>query len=160
MDMFLVRRWVALTVLGEGAAKENEVMDMEYERNEALTRIRQFLADSRRNDETTCQTAGRLGIFCRGYDKWTTDALKAQYPWLAQKLPRNATRAQLLKLIVAWDAAREEVLHAPTTCDAKSIDHDGCLGFDRFKNENLKRMFPQLFRSEDQIVDSQEVRVQ
>ena len=125
---------------------------MEYSRQEALNRIRNLLASERKNDETTCQTAGRLGIFCRGYDKWTTDALKAQYPWLARKLPRSATREQLLKLIVAWDSAREEVLHAPTTCDAKSMDHDGCLGFDRFNNENLRRMFPQLFDPADKIV--------
>ncbi len=125
---------------------------MEYKRDEALKRIREFLVANRKNEETTCQTAARLGIFCRGYDKWSLESLKQQYPWLAKKLPATAGRDELLKLVVAWDGARMEVLHVDTTCDAKQIDQDGCLGFNRFHNENLKRMFPQLFKSEDKIV--------
>jgi len=130
-----------------------EVKNMEYKRQDALNRIRKLLAENRKDDETTCQTAGRLGIFCRGYDKWTTESLKKQYPWLAKKLPSNAPREEVLKLVVAWDSAREEALHVPTTCDAKTLDHDGCLGFERFNNENLKRMFPQLFKPEDKIIE-------
>ncbi len=125
---------------------------MQYQREEALDRIRQFLVESRLGDETTCQTAGRLGIFCRGYEKWSTESLRREYSWLARKLSPNATREELMKLIVAWDKAREEVLHVSTTCDAKSIDRDGCLGFERFSNENLKRMFPQLFKDQDEII--------
>ena len=124
---------------------------MKYNRTEALDRIRAFLVAKRREDEITCQTAARLGIFCRGYDKWTTSQLREQYPWLAQRLPADTPREELLKLIVAWDNARMLVHRVGTTCDAKTIDHDGCLGFDRFGNEQLKRLFPQLFLPEDQI---------
>jgi hypothetical protein len=124
---------------------------MRYTREEALNRIRKFLAASRKGDETTCQTAGRLGIFCRGYDKWSTQSLRDLYPWLAKKLPARASREELLKLIVAWDGARMLALNVETTCDAHSFDQDGCLGFDRFTDENLKRMFPKLFKPDDEI---------
>ena len=124
---------------------------MHYSRQEALQRIREFLVVKRREDETTCQTAARLGIFCQGYDKWPTDQLREQYPWLAQRLPATTPREELLKLIVAWDGARMLVHRVSTTCDAKAIDHDGCLGFDRFGNDQLKRLFPQLFNPEDSI---------
>ena len=114
-------------------------------------RVRDFLQSNRGEDETTCQTAARLGIFCRGYQRWTTEELRGQYPWLAKRLPPDVSREELLKLIVAWDGARMLAQKAPTTCDAKGMDHDGCLGFDQFNNEALKRLFPQLFQREDEI---------
>ena len=60
-------------------------------------------------------------------------------------------REEFLKLITAWDGARMLVHRVSTTCDAKAIDHDGCLGFDRFSNTQLKRMFPLVFKPEDEI---------
>ncbi len=124
---------------------------MNYTRDEALTKIRAFLVANRREDETTCQTAARCGLFCHGYDQWSTAQLRQRYPWLSQKLPADTTREELLKLIVAWDGARMLVHKTDTTCDAKSLDHEGCLGFDRLTNDHLKRLFPQLFQPEDVI---------
>jgi hypothetical protein len=124
---------------------------MKYSREEALSRIREFLVRSTRDDETTCQAAARLGVFCHGYDRWTIEQLRQLYPWLAKKMPATTSREEFMKLIVAWDGARQLVTKAPTTCDAKAMDHEGCLGFDRFNNEQLKRMFPQLFTADDEI---------
>ena len=126
---------------------------MRYTREQSLARIRQFLIESARADETTCQTAARLGVFCHGYDKWTIEQLRDLYPWLARRMPADTPREEFLKLVVAWDGARQLVHKSATTCDAKSLDHEGCLGFDRFSNANLKRMFPQLFNTEDEITD-------
>ncbi len=124
---------------------------MRYTREEALKKIRNFLVSQTRPDETTCQAAARLGVFCQGYDHWTVEQLRRMYPWLAKRMPPDTPREEFLKLIVAWDSARQLVHKAPTTCDAKAMDHEGCLGFDRFDNRHLKRMFPQLFRAEDEI---------
>ena len=124
---------------------------MKYTREEALQRIRQFLAANTRDEETTCQAAARLGIFCRGFDQWDVEHLRTLYPWLAKKMPANTSKAEFLKLVVAWDNARALVHKAPTTCDALAIDHDACLGFDRFANDQLQQMFPQLFASDDSI---------
>ncbi len=124
---------------------------MKYSREEALKRIRDFLVENRRDDETTCQTAARLGIFCHGYDQWSVPELRELYPWLAKKMPTDTPREEFLKLITAWDGARMLVHRVSTTCDAKAMDHDGCLGFDRFSNTQLKRMFPQVFKAEDDI---------
>ena len=132
-------------------AQGSEVSEMKYTREEALKRIREYLASSTRDDETTCQAAARLGIFCHGYDKWTLEQLRQLYLWLAKKCRGRHPREEFLKLIVAWHGARMLVHNPPTTCDAKSVDHEGCLGFDRFSNTQLKRMFPQLFVSEDEI---------
>jgi len=125
---------------------------MQYNREQALQRIREFLVNQTRPDETTCQTAARLGVFCHGYERWTTEQLRHLYPWLAKKMPAATPRDEFLKLIVAWDSGRQLVHNAPTTCDVKAMDHEGCLGFDRFSNDQLKRMFPQLFVADDQIV--------
>jgi hypothetical protein len=124
---------------------------MRYSREEAITRIRDFLVANTRADETTCQTSARLGIFCHGYDQWTVQELRELYPWLARKMPAETPREEFLKLITAWDGARMLVHRVSTTCDAKAMDHDGCLGFDRFSNTQLKRMFPQVFKEEDEI---------
>jgi hypothetical protein len=124
---------------------------MQYTRTEALEKIRAFLLEKRREDETTCQTAARLGIFCHGYDQWNDAQLREQYPWLAQRMPPDTPREELLKLIIAWDGARALVHRVATTCDAKQIDHDGCLGFSRFSDERLKKLFPQLFAAADVI---------
>ncbi|HTS17746.1 MAG TPA: hypothetical protein VMP11_09255 [Verrucomicrobiae bacterium] len=124
---------------------------MNYTRDEALTKIREFLAASTRPDETTCQAAARLGFFCHGYDQWGTEQLRQMYPWLAKKMPADTPREEFLKLIIAWDGARTLARKSPTTCDAKATDHEGCLGFDRFSNHHLKRMFPTLFRPDDEI---------
>lgn len=124
---------------------------MKYSRDEALNKIRQYLVTNTREDETTCQTAARMGVFCHGYDKWTTEQLRQLYPWLAKKMPPETPREEFLKLIVAWDSARQLVNKTPTTCDTKALDHEGCLGFDRFSNQQLKRMFPQVFQPDDEI---------
>ncbi len=42
-------------------------------------------------------------------------------------------------------------MRCPKCGQALARDHDACLGFDRFGNEHLKRMFPQLFKAEDEI---------
>ncbi|HUK83468.1 MAG TPA: hypothetical protein VLZ12_12655 [Verrucomicrobiae bacterium] len=124
---------------------------MKYTREDALKRIREFLVSSTRDDETTCQAAARLGVFCHGYDRWSLEQLRRLYPWLAKKMPADTPREEFLKLITAWDGARMLVHKSPTTCDAKASDHEGCLGFDRFNNAQLKRMFPQLFQADDEI---------
>jgi hypothetical protein len=124
---------------------------MKYSREEALKRIREYLLANTRSDETTCQAAARLGIFCHGYDRWTVEQLRQLYPWLAKKMPPNTPKEEFLKLITAWDGARMLVHNSPTTCDAKATDHEGCLGFDRFSNPQIKRMFPQVFQPDDEI---------
>jgi hypothetical protein len=124
---------------------------MKYTREDALKRVRELLAAQTRPDETTCEVAARLGIFCRGYDQWTLEQLREIYPWLAKKMPASTPREQFLQLIVAWDGARKLVHKAPTTCDVKALDHEGCLGFDRFSNQQLKEMFSQIFKPEDEI---------
>ena len=126
---------------------------MQYSRQEAIQRIRAFLVANQRPDETTCQAAARVGIFCHGYDQWTVEQLRDRYPWLAKKMPADTPREEFLKLIVAWDGARQIVTHTTTTCDAKTADHEGCLGFDRFSNSQLKRLCPQVFGPDDEIVD-------
>jgi hypothetical protein len=123
---------------------------MNYSREDALKKIRGYLVDNTREDETTCQAAARLGVFCHGYDQWTLEELRQLYPWLAKKAP-SATRGQFLQLVMAWDGARKLVRKAPTTCDAKVFDHEGCLGFDRYTNQQLQQMFPQLFTGDDEI---------
>jgi hypothetical protein len=124
---------------------------MKYAREQALQRIREFLVANTRDEETTCQVAARLGIFCRGFDQWDAQQLRALYPWLAKRMPADTPKEEFLKLVVAWDNARALVHKATTTCDALAIDHDACLGFDRFSNEELKGTFPQIFQAEDQI---------
>ena len=124
---------------------------MTYTRQDALNRVRQFLRSQQQTDETTCQAAARLGIFCHGYDKWSTEQLREIYPWLARKLPADAPREPLLNLIVAWDGARTLVHKVDTTCDVHSKDRDACLGFDRYDSDSLKRLFPQLFQPDDEI---------
>jgi hypothetical protein len=124
---------------------------MKYTREQALQRIRDFLAAQAKPDETTCQTAARQGVFCHGYDRWTSEQLRDLYPWLAKKMPKDTPREDFMKLIVAWDGARQLAHHAPTTCDVKAMDHEGCLGFDRFSDAQLMRMFPQLFTKQDEI---------
>jgi hypothetical protein len=125
---------------------------MKYTREEALKKIREFLVAQTRDDETTCQAAARLGIFCHGYDRWTVEQLRNLYPWLAKKMPADTPREEFLKLIVAWDNARQLVHKVPTTCDVHALDHDGCLGFGRFNDQQLKRMFPQVFTAADEII--------
>src|SRR5690349_38658 len=124
---------------------------MKYSREQALQRIREFLVANQRPDETTCQAAARLGVCCRRYDQWSMEQLRERYPWLAKKMPATTPREEFLKLIVAWDGARMLVNRSSTTCDSKAADHEGCLGFERFSNIQLKRMFPQLFEFNDEI---------
>lgn len=126
---------------------------MKYTRDEALGRIRRFLVSRRKGGESTCETAARLGIFCRGYTRWSADQLRAMYPTLTAGLPPETPRNELLHLIVRWDRARMLRHDLPTVCEARDLDHEGCLGFDRFSNRELKRLFPELFLPRDRIVD-------
>lgn len=124
---------------------------MRYTRDQAIARIRRFLLARRKGGESTCETAARLGIFCRGYTRWSADQLRVMYPTLTEGLPTEASRDDILHLIVRWDRARMLLHDVATVCDARDLDNQGCLGFDRFSNRELRDLFPQLFERHDQI---------
>ena len=68
-----------------------------------------------------------------------------------QKDAAETPKEEFLKLITAWDGARMLANKVLDDVRRQGNDHEGCLGFDRFSNPQLKRMFPQVFQPEDEI---------
>ena len=65
---------------------------MKYTRDEALKRIREFLARQHPQRRNHLSGRGATGIFCHGYDRWTVEQLRQLYPWLAKKMPPKRRR--------------------------------------------------------------------
>lgn len=77
-----------------------------------------------------------MGIFCRGFARFTDDELRERYAWITRRRPQ-LSRGELEEIADRWQIARQEVDQDPVACDVQQKVHDACRGWDDFSNEQL-----------------------
>ena len=107
-------------------------------RTEAIGRLRQHLKSLTDDEHSMCQVAARKGIFCRGFSRWSDAELRKRFAGLVAKRP-GLNRWQLEELANRWELARQVVDKVALACDAQTLEHDTCKGWDDFSNEELDR---------------------
>jgi len=121
----------------------------------AIRKLREFLLSLTDDDHSVCEVAARKGIFCKGFSRWSDAELKQHFAGLAKRRP-NLNRWQLEALANKWELARQIVDHVPIACDAQTVEHDTCGGWDDFKNDDLAGYCHDLLGWEVKVTDQGE----
>jgi len=100
-----------------------------------------------------CEVAGKLGIFCHGFNRLSDSELREKFSWIS-RMRHGITREKLEDLANRYTLARQEALEVPFTCDALTIDRDTCLGWDEFSDDDLARFYKELAGEEIAIDDA------
>jgi len=107
-------------------------------RTDAIALLRTELLKVTSDEKSICQAAAERGIFCQGFRRYSDGGLRRRYSWIDKKRP-GASREELENLANSWQLARQEVDQLPIACDVQQKEHDSCLGWDDFSNEDLAR---------------------
>ena len=109
----------------------------------AIRRLREYLLTLTDDDHSMCEVAAKKGIFCKGFQRWNDGELRKHFAGLVKRRP-GMNRWQLEALGNKWELARQIVDGAALACDAQTLEHDTCGGWDDFSNEELSRYCAEL----------------
>lgn len=107
-----------------------------FTRKQAIDLLRSELSRIADDEHSICDVAARQGIFCHGFDQYSTRDLFKKFSWIAKPL-KAKSRAELLKYLNLWQLARQRVHNDEFACDVQCEERDTCLGWDTFTNEAL-----------------------
>jgi hypothetical protein len=105
-------------------------------REQAIARLRKALLELVDEEHSICEVVSRLGIYCKGFSQWSFDDLKQRYDWIVERRP-GISREELEHIANIWQLARNEVHGTPTACDTQDIEHDTCMGWGEWSDEEL-----------------------
>lgn len=107
-------------------------------RTEAIGRLRHHLKTLTDDEHSMCQVAAKKGVFCHGFARWNDEELRKHFAGLVSQRPK-LNRWQLEELANRWELARQIVQGVALACDAQTLEHDTCRGWDDFSNQELER---------------------
>ena len=113
------------------------------ERSEAINVLRSELVKRTDIETSACKFAAEKGLFCRGFARFGDGELRRKYNWINRRRP-DMSRQELEEIANRWQLARQEVDALPVACDVQQQEHDMCLGWDDFTNEDLSRFYFEL----------------
>lgn len=112
-------------------------------RKELIDEIRSEVLALVDDDHSICEVAGRLGIFCKGFRRFSDEELAKRYDWIVQ-IRRPSSREQLEDLADRWQIARQLVQNEALACDVQTKEHDTCRGWDEFDDAKLAELHASL----------------
>jgi hypothetical protein len=107
-------------------------------RQEVIARLRARLEKLAENDHCLCETAGRLGIFCKGFRGLTDAELRERVGGIA-RTRRGQPRQALEAIAFLKHQMRQEASGARVCCDVEATEHAFCAGWNRFDAGTLQR---------------------
>jgi hypothetical protein len=126
-------------------------------RGEAIGRLRHYLKTLTDDEHSMCQVAAKKGIFCHGFARFSDEELKKRFAGLLSLRPK-LNRWQVEELANRWELARQMVDGVTLACDAQTIEHDTCRGWDDFPNEQLARFCADLLGLDVAVTDGRQER--
>lgn len=123
----------------------------QLDRASAIRELRAELHSLTDDQTSICQVAAERGIFCHGFKQYSDDELRERFDWLTRKNP-NLNRRDLERMANLWQISRQVLEGVQFACDAQTIEHDTCLGWDSFSNDELQKFFREILRQEVNVV--------
>lgn len=118
---------------------------LSLQRKEIIDRIRARLLELCDDEHSICQVAAKHKIFCQGFSRLDSTALREKYDWLQKKADHRPTRPELEGMANEWELARQIYHDVELACDAEQHDRDQCTGWDDFSDEKLATYYQELF---------------
>ena len=107
-------------------------------RAEVIVRLRARLSKLAEPDHCVCETAGRLGIFCKGFRALPDADFRERFEGFAGK--RKGQPRQALEALAGLDHwRRREAMGASICCDVETREPAICAGWNRFDAATLER---------------------
>jgi hypothetical protein len=109
-----------------------------WTRDEAISRLREGLLKLSDGERSLCTVAAELGVFCRGFRRWTDDAFLRGW---TRALGRSThlSRPQMERLADLWLLSEQLRLRVPCACDLAAAGGGVCRGWNGFSNADLER---------------------
>ena len=123
-----------------------------WTRDEAIARLRESLLKLCDEEHSMCRVAAERGIFCRGFRRWHDAEFHARWRVLLGQ-STHLTRPQVERLADLWQLAEQIRHRVPLVCDAQTMAHGACRGWDEFPNETLARFCSELLGRVVTVVD-------
>jgi hypothetical protein len=121
------------------------------QRANAIADLRAALLRMTDDDHSMCSVAASRGILCGGFRRYSDNELKDRYDWLVRKNP-TASRDELEKMANLWQLARQVLEGVPLACDVQKIEHDTCMGWDEFTNDDLEKYYREIVGEDVNVV--------
>jgi hypothetical protein len=121
------------------------------DRGTAIDELRARLFELTGDETSICQVAAERGIFCHGFKQYSDDELREKFDWIARRNP-SLNRKDLEKMANLWQISRQVIEGVSFACDAQTIEHDTCLGWDSFSNDELQKFFREILHQEVNVV--------
>ncbi len=123
----------------------------ELTREQAIRALRHYLTRLTDDEHSMCEVASQRGILCGGFRRFSDEEFRQHYENLVRRRP-GLTRRQLEYLANQWQLARQIVDNVGLSCDAQTIEHDTCRGWDSFADADLVRFCHDLLGADVTIV--------
>jgi hypothetical protein len=124
----------------------------QVDRGTAIQELRAKLLSLTDDQTSMCQVAAERGIFCHGFKQYSDEELRDKFDWITRRNP-NLRRRDLEKMANLWQLSRQVIEGVCFSCDAQTIEHDTCLGWDSFSNEELQKFFREIMHQEVDVVE-------
>ncbi len=115
-----------------------------WTRAEAIGKLRHHLLRLTDEEHSICQVASALGIFCPGFRRWHDNEFHRRWKEVLGA-SSHLTRAQMEELANVWQLA-EQIRHGVAlACDAQTITHGACRGWNEFSNDAIAQFCSDIF---------------
>jgi len=105
-------------------------------RAEAIEKLRRSLLELTDEEHSMCQVASQKGFFCRGFRRWHDAEFHQRWKAILGT-STHLSRPQMEELANIWQLSEQIRHRVALACDAQSIAHGACRGWDEFSNESL-----------------------
>lgn len=109
-----------------------------WSRQEAISELRRSLLKLTNEEHSMCQVAAERGIFCRGFQRWHDAEFDKRWKGLLGR-STHLSRAQMEQLANIWQLSEQIRHRVALSCDAQTIAHGACRGWDEFGNDAIAR---------------------
>jgi len=116
-------------------------------RRGAIESLRASLIAMTDDRTSICMVAAERGIFCHGFKQYSDEELREKFDWITSRNP-NLRRADLERMANLWQISRQVLEGVRFACDAQTIEHDTCLGWDSFTNDELQKFCREILNEE------------
>ena len=123
-----------------------------WTRDEAIAKLREALLKLSDGESSICTVAAELGVFCRGFRRWTDDVFARGW---TRALGRSThlSRPQMERLADIWLLSEQLRLRVPCACDLAAAGGGVCRGWNGFSNADLERCCDEILGRNVAIVD-------
>jgi hypothetical protein len=127
-----------------------------WTRSETIARLRESLLKLSDDEHSMCQVAAQRGIFCRGFQRWHDHEFHDRWKAIIGE-STHLTRLQMEELANVWQLTEQIRNRVCLACDAQTMSHGACRGWDEFSNETLAGYCNEILGQNVVVTDRQDI---